>query len=81
MYQSLYFRNEHKAHEYMDGIIDGTIAPKNWTYEPCKPGPLAYGVGNDTHTSFYTYSGRHSINFWPNGGCGILVGLCWDELA
>ena len=81
MYQSLYFRNEHKAHEYMDGIIDGTITPKNWTYEPCKPGALAYGVGNDTHISFYTYSGRHSINFWPNGGCGILVGLCWNELA
>ena len=30
-----------------------------------RPG-LAYGVGNNMQTPFYTYSNSHEINFWPD---------------
>ena len=87
-YKEIHFTDQKQAHDYMAGIMNQTITPTDWTFDPCDIGvirhgfgKLAYGVGNDRHMSFYTQRKMHQINFWPNGGCGILIALTFDRMG
>jgi len=43
-----------------------------------RPG-LAYGVGNNMETPFYTYRHSHEINFWPDGIKGRLIAIGFTQ--